>query len=131
MRGILLVSHGRFAEAFKEALEMISGEANNVYCVCLDVQDGPESFTKKIEDIEDNFDQYDEVIVFSDLFGGTPCNISMFKYLENDKFTLVSGMNFPMVLTAILTPNEDPNNLVQLGKEGIMNIKESLKNELS
>ncbi len=44
MRGILLISHGQYAEAFKGSLKMIAGEVTNLYSCCLLPTDGPEQF---------------------------------------------------------------------------------------
>ncbi|MFQ8582046.1 MAG: hypothetical protein ACLSA6_05595 [Holdemania massiliensis] len=45
MRGILLISHGQYAEAFKGSLKMIAGEVTNLYS-CLLPTDGPDQFKK-------------------------------------------------------------------------------------
>lgn len=123
MRGILLISHGYYAEAFKESLKMIAGQVDNLYAVCLDPTDGPEEFKTKLTAVNSELEQYDEVLLFADLFGGSPCNTAFQYYLANEKVHLIAGMNFPMVLTAILSEWETVENLIALGQESIVDVR--------
>lgn len=123
MRGILLISHGYYAEAFKESLKMIAGQVDNLYAACLDPTDGPEEFKAKLIALNPELEPYDEVLVFADLFGGSPCNTAIQYYLTNEKVHLVAGMNFPMVLTAILSEYETVENLIALGQESIVDVR--------
>lgn len=127
MRGIILVSHGGFAEALKESLHMIAGEFDNVYAFGLEPADGPESFTEKLNTIDKELEKYDEILVFTDLYGGSPGNAAFVKYIMNDKYQIISGMNFPMVLTAVLSESETPESLLATGQEGIVNVREFMK----
>ena len=52
MRGILLISHGQYAEAFKGSLKMIAGEVTNLYSCCLLPTDGPRAVQGKAERAE-------------------------------------------------------------------------------
>ena len=123
MRGILLISHGQYAEAFKGSLKMIAGEVTNLYSCCLLPTDGPEQFQEKLTQLEPEFEKYDEVLVFVVLFGGSPCNTTFVKFAQNPKFHFIAGMNFPMVLTAILSESESVENLIAQGREGIVDVK--------
>ena len=86
MRGILLISHGQYAEAFKGSLKMIAGEVTNLYSCCLLPTDGPEQFKEKLNVLKPELDKYDEVLVFADLFGGSPCNTTFVEFATNPKF---------------------------------------------
>lgn len=123
MRGILLISHGQYAEAFKGSLKMIAGEVTNLYSCCLLPSDGPEQFQDKLAQLEPELDKYDEVLVFADLFGGSPCNSTFVKFAQNPKYHFIAGMNFPMVLTAILSESEAVDSLIAQGREGIVDVK--------
>lgn len=123
MRGILLISHGQYAEAFKGSLKMIAGDVSNLYSACLLPSDGPEEFTAKLTALEPELAQYDEVLVFADLFGGSPCNNAFIKYASDSKYSIIAGMNFPMVLTAILS-EENAASLVTTGREGLVDVRE-------
>ena len=117
MRGILLISHGQYAEAFKGSLKMIAGEVTNLYSCCLLPTDGPEQFKEKLNVLKPELEKYDEVLVFADLFGGSPCNTTFVEFATNPKF------HFPMVLTAILSEGEAVESLIAQGREGIVDVK--------
>ena len=128
MRGILLVSHGQYAEAFKGSLKMIAGEVTNLYSCCLLPTDGPEQFKEKVRALKPELDQYDEVLVFSDLFGGSPCINSFAELFADPKCNFIAGMNFPMVLTALLSESESVESLIAQGREGIADVKTFMGN---
>ena len=64
MGGILLISHGHFAEGLREAVEMLCGECPQLYTACLESSDGPEEFSKKFDQAYAKAAQYGEVTVF-------------------------------------------------------------------
>lgn len=51
-----------------------------------------------------------DVLVFSDVFGGTPCNVAS-QLLDGTHLRLVSGVNLPMLLRAV-TYRHEPLNAV-------------------
>ncbi len=123
MRGFLLISHGPFSFALKESVEMIAGEREEVFAVSLLHADGPESLQAKILDTLAKMTAYDEIFVLVDMLGGSPGN-SAFAVLEKQKnMTLLAGMNFPMLLTAVLTPDMSSAELIDVSKEGIVDVK--------
>lgn len=123
MRGILLISHGQFAEGLKESVKMIAGDVTNVYATCLAPTDGPDQFKEKLQVAKKELEQYEDVVIFADLFGGSPCNTTFVDCFQDPKYNFIAGMNFPMVLTAILSPEETVDNLIQTGQEGIVDVR--------
>ncbi len=124
MLGILLISHGKYAEAFKESLKMIVGQVNNVYSVGLEPTDGPQEFKEKLKNIEKSLISYDEVVIFSDLLGGSPSNTAFQYFLNNNKFKFITGMNFAMVLSTILSEDSTIENIIQNGKDAIVDLRD-------
>ncbi|MDV5976797.1 UNVERIFIED_CONTAM: PTS sugar transporter subunit IIA [Streptococcus canis] len=92
---LVLVSHGSFCEALKASTEMIMGPQESITAVPLLASEGAEDFRQKflasIEGMED-------VVVFADLMGGTPCNVLSRLLMEGYPFELYAGMNMPMVV---------------------------------
>ena len=123
MRGILCISHGKFAEAFTGSWKMIAGPVTNLHYCCLEPTDGPAEFGAKLSALEPELEQYDNVVVFADLFGGSPCNTTFQHFFKNPKMDFVAGMNFPMVLTAILNEEMDVDALIAQGQEAIVDVK--------
>lgn len=123
MRGFVLVGHGNLPVAMLEAVKMMAGDVDNVYAIGLLAEEGMEDISQKLMSIQTELETYDSVIVFSDLFGGTPSNTALKLFSKNELFTFISGMNFPMVLTAVLTPNIEINDIINTGK---IEIKDAL-----
>lgn len=131
MKGILCVSHGYYAEAFKESLKMIAGNVPNLHALCLDPTDGPEQFKNKLLDIQSTLDIYDKVWIFADLFGGSPCNTTFQHFFNNSNIEFIAGMNFPMVLTALLSDEIELEDCIEQGKESIVNVRSFMQTMMS
>lgn len=125
MKAILIVGHGGLPEAMKQSVQMIAGTNESLFTVCLEPDDGKESLEKKLDLVNGNLKGYDSVLVFADLMGGSPANAVLSKYLDSENVTLISGMNLPMVLTAVLS-DVSTNELLREGKIGIKDIKAEL-----
>lgn len=123
MKAILLVSHGFYAQELRESVKMIAGEVENIYCVCLEPSDGPENFSAKLDKIKPQLDEYDRILVFADLFGGSPCNTTFQYFALDPKVDFVAGMNFSMVLNAVLIDNVTVESLINEGREAIVDVK--------
>lgn len=122
MRGIILVSHGLYAKELKNSVEMVAGDVANVFEACLLPDEGLEQFKEKLEKLREYLKEYDEIIIFADLMGGTPCNAAISLFIMENRVSIVAGMNFPMVLTAVLT-DISIEELILSGKDGIVNVK--------
>lgn len=123
MRGYLLISHGTYATALKSSLAMITGELDQVFAVGLEPSDGPETFTAKMDAQLAIMTAYDEIIVFTDLLGGSPGNAAVTKFMTDPRVHIVAGMNFPMLLNTVLSEGIDLSAVVQSGKDGIVDVK--------
>lgn len=123
MRGILCISHGLYAKEFKESVKMISGPVDNLYSCCFEQNDGPEEFSVKMNNTLSQLKQYDEIIIFADLFGGSPCNTAFEAFISDPKVKFIAGMNFPMVLTAVLGEDMSIEELIEEGKNGIIDVR--------
>ncbi|WP_080146881.1 mannose/fructose/sorbose PTS transporter subunit IIA [Marinilactibacillus piezotolerans] len=100
MVGIILASHGKFAEGILQSGSMIIGEQENVAAVTLMPSEGPDDIRRKMEEAIASFDT-DEILFLVDLWGGTPFNQANTLFEEHkDKWAIVAGMNLPMVIEA-------------------------------
>ena len=101
MVGIIIASHGEFADGILQSATMIVGEQENVAAVVLQPSEGPDDIRKKIEEAAASFDT-DEVLVLADLWGGTPFNQANSIYEQNkDKWAIVAGLSLPMLIEAL------------------------------
>ena len=124
MKKIILASHGNFSVELKRSLEMIMGEQPDIQTITLSEEEGDVDFRKKIDTITSELNGY---TVFTDLLGGTPCNVFAKQLVESKNFTLYAGMNLPMVIQWVNNQmlNQE-TNLVENGREGLVNVGEVL-----
>ncbi|RKS85248.1 PTS system mannose-specific IIB component [Orbus hercynius] len=101
MVGIILASHGDFADGILQSGSMIFGEQENVKAVTLHPSDSPESLKERMKDAIATFDNQDEVLFLVDLWGGTPFNqANGLCDSHQGKWLIVSGLNLPMLIEA-------------------------------
>lgn len=126
MVGIILASHGQFAEGILQSGSMIFGEQENVKAVILKPSEGPDDLRAKLEEAVASFDNQDEVLFLVDLWGGTPFNQSNTLFEEHkDKWAIVSGLNLPMLIEAYASrfsmesAHEIAAHIIETAKEGV------------
>ncbi|WP_178195122.1 mannose/fructose/sorbose PTS transporter subunit IIA [Ligilactobacillus sp. Marseille-Q7487] len=134
MVGIILASHGGFAEGIFQSGEMIFGKQENVQAVTLMPSEGPDDVRAKMEKAIASFDDQEEVLFLVDLWGGTPFNQAnnLFE-AHKDKWAIVAGMNLPMVIEAYASrfsmnsAQEIAAHIIETGKDGVKIKPESLQ----
>lgn len=133
MVGIVLASHGGFADGIFQSAEMIFGPQENLAHVILKPDEGPDDIHKKMEDAVASFDNQEQVLFIVDLWGGTPFNqANDLVGKHKDTWAIVSGMNLPMVIEALGqrlgsdNAQEIAKGIVKPGKDGIKTIPEDL-----
>ena len=134
MVGIILASHGEFANGILQSGSMIFGEQQNVAAVTLMPSEGPDDVRAKMEAAIATFENQDEVLFLVDLWGGTPFNQANSLFEEHkDKWAIVAGMNLPMVIEAYAsrfsmnTAHEIAAHIIETAKEGVKVMPESLQ----
>ena len=128
MNNLILISHGDFCKELKKSAEMILGAQENIFTVSLLPHEGEKDFTEKFDAVADQLNG--DYIVFSDLLGGTPCNIVSKKIMNGSKFDLYTGMNLPMIISfvnAALIGNA--HSLIAETKESIVKVNDLLDAE--
>ncbi|MGD9345002.1 MAG: PTS sugar transporter subunit IIA [Candidatus Aminicenantes bacterium] len=97
MIGGIIVSHGKLAEELLNALTIILGETVNIEAISIGWYDDVEASKKKINESLKKVDQKNGVLIFTDMFGGTPSNLS-FSFLKDNKVEIITGVNLPMLI---------------------------------
>ena len=112
MIGIVIVSHRQLGDALIDAAEFILGEKPTaVAAVSIDLNESVDKLRAKITDGMKAVDQKAGVLILTDMFGGTPSNLS-YSFLEEGRIEVISGVNLPILIKAINTRNEmDLNKL--------------------
>ena len=132
MVGIILASHGAFAEGIKESAQMIFGEQDKFEAVVLKPSMGPDEFRANLEAAVGKVDS-EEILLLCDLWGGTPFNqASAVLDGHEDKWAIVAGLNLPMVIEALSerftseSSHEIAKVIINSAKEGIKGKPESV-----
>ena len=97
MIGGIIVSHGKLAEELLNALTIILGETVNIEAISIGWYDDVEASKKKINESLKKVDQKNGVLIFTDMFGGTPSNLS-FSFLKDNQVEIITGVNLPMLI---------------------------------
>ena len=101
MVGIVIASHGEFADGILQSGAMIFGEQQNVKSVTLMPSEGPDDVNSKMKEAIASFDNQDEVLFLVDLWGGTPFNqANSLMEGHKDKWAIVAGLNLAMLIEA-------------------------------
>jgi len=98
MVGILVVSHGRLAEALISSVQFLVGNLQRVKGISIWPRDRKEEVKDRIQKGVEEVDDGDGVVILTDVLGGTPTNLSL-SILEDEKVEVVTGVNLPMLLT--------------------------------
>ena len=132
MVGIILASHGGFADGIYQSGEMIFGKQENVAHVILKPDEGPDDVRAKMEKAIESFDNQDEILFLVDLWGGTPFNqANNLVEQHKDKWAIVAGMNLPMVIEAYASrfsmesAHEIAAHIIETAKDGVKVMPES------
>lgn len=97
MIGMILVTHGRLADEFVNAMEHVVGEQAAVVTVCIGPNDDMEARRAEIRRAINEVNSGDGAIVLTDLFGGTPSNLAI-SLMETGKVEVIAGINLPMLI---------------------------------
>jgi len=97
MIGVLITTHGKLGCELIRAAELIKGSLKGVSHVSVDQTKGVEDIKKEISSAIKKLEQGQGVLILTDLFGGTPSNISL-SFLKEGKLEVLTGVNLPMLL---------------------------------
>jgi len=97
MIGLVLVTHGRLAEEFRNAVEHVVGPQENFETVSIGADDDMEQRRSDIVEAVARVDKGSGVVVLTDMFGGTPSNLAI-SVMEAGRVEVIAGMNLPMLI---------------------------------
>ncbi len=97
MIGVVLVTHGRLAQEFIDALEHVVGPQKNMAAVSIGPDDDMDRRRREIVDSVAAVDTGRGVVLLTDMFGGTPSNLAI-SVLDQDRVEVIAGVNLPMLI---------------------------------
>src|SRR3954447_23598768 len=95
--GGVIVSHGQVATELLSAAETVVGNLDHINAVSIGWHDDVEAAKNEIERAIKRVSQGRGVLVLTDMFGGTPTNISAV-FIKEGEVEIVTGVNLPMVI---------------------------------
>lgn len=123
MIGGIIISHGKLAEELLNAMTIILGEVVNMEAISIGWYDDVEESKKKINKSLKRVDQKNGVLIFTDMFGGTPSNLS-FSFLKDNQVEIITGANLPMLIK--FASLQRSNNLKEVAKKVVEQGKKNI-----
>jgi mannose/fructose-specific phosphotransferase system component IIA len=122
MRKFLIATHGSFAAGIKSSLEMIIGSTENLYTIQA-YTEGNKTITDELDEIMQKISDNDELIIFTDLAGGSITNQVLQTALKKNVY-IIAGVNLPLLLDIVLSDPGSPVN--EVIETGILNAKDQI-----
>jgi PTS system ascorbate-specific IIA component len=132
MVGILLITHGTLGESLIHCASHVMGSRPPLLMqVGVTPHDDPQHLLPQVIRLTRSLDQGDGVLVLSDVYGATPCNLAC-KVLIPGKVEGVAGVNLPMLVRALTYRNEPLRTVVSKaisgGVEGVIQMSPAYEN---
>lgn len=108
MIGIVIVTHGRLAQEFAAAMQHVVGKQDHLIPISIGPEDDMEQRRQDIADAIKNANTGNGVIVCTDLFGGTPSNLSISLMDSKAKIEVIAGVNLPMLIKLAAVRSTEP-----------------------
>lgn len=122
--GILIITHDDIGKSLVFSLQQMLGPLPlPVKNLPIRHGDEPSEFCYHAERLYQSLNEGQGVLVLTDLFGATPCNIAC-SLIANCRVRVVCGVNFPMLVKLMNYPSTDLDSLVNIaisgGSQGIL-----------
>jgi len=95
--GIVIVAHGGLAREYLAAMEHVVGKQTGVRAIATLPEDDRAAKQNEICDAADQVDTGDGVVIVTDIFGGSPSNLSL-RACSPQNRRILYGMNLPMLI---------------------------------
>jgi len=101
MIGIVIATHSQLGDALIDAAEFIIGNRpETTVSVSINLNENVDTLRQKIVEGIKKVNQQEGVLILTDMFGGTPSNLS-YSFLEEGRVEVISGVNLPMLIKAV------------------------------
>lgn len=116
MIGIVIVAHGGLAREYLAAVEHVVGKQPGILAISIEPDHDRGLKQAEIQSAADAVDTGDGVVVVTDMFGGSPSNLSL-RACDAEDRVILYGANLPM--------------LIKLAKSRRMGLEEAVENALA
>ncbi len=115
MIGIVLIAHARIASEMLAAAEHVLGKQSLIMSLNVEDSDRPDQLHEQLQQMVQQTNTGDGVLIFADMFGGTPCNVAL-GVISEGSVEMISGFNLPSLIKAI-SLRQQPGSLHELAHE--------------
>jgi len=123
MRRIVLASHGYLADGLKNSAELIVGKNDNLISICAYV-DNKINVKNRLMELLSKWKEEDEIIVLTDIWGGSVNNEIAEIIIKDRRIHLISGMNLQLLIELLVMSNE--KNIEELIIKSIRNARKGM-----
>ena len=118
MIGILIVAHDPLGDSLISAVTHVLGSRPPQFeALCVAATDDPLTLLPVAKQVVKSLDGGDGVLVFSDIYGATPCNLAA-KLLVPHRVEGIAGVNLPMLVRAFTYRNRDMETMIKKAVSG-------------
>ena len=115
MIGIVIVAHGGLAEEYRLAVEHVMGPQDNIRAVSVAAMCDRAGKEREIRAAADSVDTGDGVVVVTDIYGGSPSNLSMGACAAPDR-KIFYGANLPALIKLARSRGKPLDEALSLAK---------------
>ena len=118
MIGVLIVAHDSLGDSLIRAVTHVLGARPQQFeAFSVKAADDPLALLPKARAAVQALDTGDGVLVFSDIFGATPCNLAV-KLLQPGHIEGIAGVNLPMLVRAFTYRTKGMDTLIKKAVSG-------------
>lgn len=128
MRRLVVASHGHFAGGLAHTLKLIAGQSTEVYP--LNAYDTNTPIGDEVNTLLSRFDAHDEIVVLTDLLGGSVNQEFARVAKHRPGMVVISGANVPLAVGIAMLPTDSPldgetiRGCIAEAKEGIVYVND-------
>lgn len=116
MIGIVIVAHGGLARELHKAVEHVVGRQAGMLSISIGADDDRSRRQREICDAADAVDEGDGVVIVTDMFGGSPSNLSLRACRPSNR-KILTGVNLPMLIKLAKSRNQPVADAVDMAAE--------------
>ncbi len=116
MIGIVIVAHGGLAREYLAAIEHVVGVQHGIRAISIDADHDRQAKEREICEAADAVDQGQGVVLVTDLFGGSPSNLSLLACRPGDR-RILYGANLPMLIKLAKSRQKPVSDAVRAAME--------------
>ena len=115
MIGVVIVAHGSLAREYLAAVEHVVGKQSGIRAISIEPDHDRVAKENEICAATDSVDVGDGVIIVTDMFGGSPSNLSLLACSPANR-RILYGANLPMLVKLAKCRNQDVDKAVECAK---------------